>query len=413
MTAALLATRPLHFRRTIRTRLTLAYTLLMLVLAGVTLLALYLFMRWAPTYEFPTTTSPHQATGAAQLTPVPVAAPSNVLTPAPGKGLVVRSTDTLLSTLLFASAAALAVLVCAAAGLGWIATGRMLRPLHDITVAARRAGSGRLDHRIALPGPQDELKELSDTFDAMLARLEQAFHAHQRFAANASHELRTPLATTQAVLDVALADPDGHDVAALARKLRVANRQSLDTVDALLDLADSAQGVLDGEIVDLAEAVCEAVAAVTDEARTAGIGLDAVLSHALVQADPVLLRQLLVNLMQNAVRHNTAGGTASVAVSVKDGSVTITVRNSGEVIPDAAIPLLTEPFYRRAGRTADTNGGPRGRGLGLALAATIAAAHGTQLVLIANARGGLTASVTFPLLNLTLGEVTSSDGGDR
>ena len=333
MSAASAIGPPLRFRRTIRTRLTLAYTLLMLVLAGVALLALYFFMRYAPTYEFPSGGTTQQAGSTPQLTAVPGAVvPHTVNTTATtAKGLVVvRSASTLLSTLLFASAGALTVLVCAAAGVGWIATGRMLRPLHEITVAARRAGSGRLDHRIALPGPQDELKELSDTFDAMLARLEQAFHAHQRFAANASHELRTPLATTQAVLDVALADPDGHDVSTLARKLRVANRQSLDTVDALLDLADSAQGVQDGEIVDIAEAVCEAVAAVTDEAREAGIGLDAVLTHAPVHADPVLLRQLLVNLLQNAVRHNSVGGTATVAVSVHDDSVTITVRNRSE-----------------------------------------------------------------------------------
>ena len=230
-----------------------------------------------------------------------------------------------------------------------------------VAVAARRASSGRLDHRIALAGPQDELKELSDTFDDMLARLEQAFHAHRRYAANASHELRTPLATTQAVLDVALADPDSHDVATLARKLRIANRQSLDTVDALLDLADSAQGDLDGEIVDIAEVVVEAVSTVTDEARDAGIGLDVVLAHAAVQADPVLLRQLLVNLLHNAVRHNTTGGTASAAVSVTNDSVTIRVRNSGQIIPHSAIPFLTEPFYRAAGRTAGPGHSPRSR----------------------------------------------------
>lgn len=268
-----------------------------------------------------------------------------------------------------------------------------------VAVAARLASSGRLDHRIALPGPQDELKELSDTFDDMLARLEQAFHAHRRFAANASHELRTPLATTQAVLDVALADPDSHDVATLARKLRIANRQSLDTVDALLDLADSAQGDLDGEIVDIAEVVVEAVSTVTDEAREAGIGLDVVLAHAAVQADPVLLRQLLVNLLHNAVRHNTAGGTASAAVSVTNGSVTIRVRNSGQIIPHSTIPFLTEPFYRAAGRTAGPGHSPRSRGLGLALAlaTTIATAHGTRLVLTPNTHGGLTAAITLPL----------------
>ena len=223
-------------RRTIRTRLTVTYTLLVLAVAGLLIAGIYAFMRYAPTYDFTPVPSP----GAATLTPVPGAKPTrvSVITAVPAT-FPVASVTSLLTTLLVGSLLTLAALAALASLAGWLITGRMLRPLREITAAARLAASGRLDHRLALTGPRDELTNLADTFDSMLARLERAFHAQQRFAVNASHELRTPLAAVQAVLDVALAESGDPAVTTLARKLRGLNSQSVRIVDTLLDLAEA------------------------------------------------------------------------------------------------------------------------------------------------------------------------------
>lgn len=378
-----------RYRWTIRRRLTLTYTALMLVFGLGLTTAVYLFMRYVPDYQF----------NSATLTEIPGARPSlDDITPgqAVPTGLVVNSTGDLLTTLLITSGVALMVLGCAAAAVGWLTTGRMLRPLNDITAAAKNAGSGLLDRRIALSGPQDELKDLSDTFDTMLARLEQAFHAHQRFAANASHELRTPLATTQAILDVAIADPDSHDVHTLATKLRLVNRQSIDTVDALLDLAETANSHTVGQNVDLAPVIHRTVSAITDEAAGAGVRVETLVQDCTVRADPVLMRQLILNLLQNAVRYNVCGGSITVTTALHDASVTVRVSNTGPHIAEEVLPLLTEPFYRGEGRTV-SNRAPRSRGLGLALTSAIATAHGADLALSANSGGGLTVGITLPL----------------
>jgi signal transduction histidine kinase len=312
-------------------------------------------------------------------------------------GIVVNSAADLLSTLLVVSVIALVVLGFAAAGIGWIVTGRMLRPLHEITAATRRVGAGALDHRIALTGPRDELKDLADTFDAMLARLEQAFQSHRRFAANASHELRTPLATAQAMLDVAIADPDSHDVSVLARKLREVNRQSVDVVDALLDLADLDHTSVQREGVELTGLIREAVASVAPEAAVASVEFELELSQeCTVWAATTLLRQMLLNLLHNAVRHNVPRGVVQVTTAVHGGAVTLSIRNGGTPVAPDVLPFLTEPFFRIGGRTGHV-GRTRGRGLGLAIAAGIATAHGTRLRLTANPGGGLTAEITLPI----------------
>ncbi|MFD4787869.1 sensor histidine kinase [Streptomyces sp. NPDC058459] len=361
----------------------------MLSLTGLALAmiaAIYLFMSHFPSYGFRDsgTTAPAEPSFPADVPPG-----TDPLLPSE---LVVDSKVDLLTTLLIVSGCALVVHVVLAAGVGWLATGRVLRSLQQITATARRTSAGRLDQRIALRGPQDELKDLSDTLDGMLARLERAFHAHQRFAANASHELRTPLATMQAVLDVAIADPDAHDVRALATKLRTVNRRSIDTVDALLDLADAEQGHINAQRFDLAPMVGEVMADVRAEAAQATVRLKTHVPSHMVTADPVLLRQLVLNLVQNAVRHNIPGGTVTVTARAGHATITLRVSNTGRVIPSDVMPLLTEPFYRGAGRTISD---PRGRGLGLALAASIAAAHRTDLVLTADPRGGLTAEITL------------------
>jgi two-component system sensor histidine kinase VanS len=231
----------------------------------------------------------------------------------------------------------------------------------------------------------------------MLARLEQAFQSHRRFAANASHELRTPLATVQAVLDVAIADPGSQDVRVLARKLREVNRQSIDVVDALLDLADLDHTSVQREGIELMGLIREAVASVASEAAVASVGFELDLSQeCVVWAAATLLRQMLLNLLYNAVRHNVVHGVVKVTTAVHDGAVTLSIRNGGAPVSPDVLPFLAEPFFRIGGRTSHV-GRTRGRGLGLAIAAGIATAHGTQLRLTANPGGGLTAEITLPI----------------
>lgn len=377
---------PLVGRWTIRARLTLTYSVLMVVVASLMVVAVYLFMSYAPSYDFPVLMevqgSPPETTA--------MVAPS---APSDAGPIVIRSKSDVLTTLLISSLVALVVIAGLAAAFGWFVTGRLLRPLHGITTAARLASTGRLDHRIARPGPADELKVLADTFDVMLARLEQSMHTYQRFAANASHELRTPLATTQALLDLAITDPDDQDVRALAASLRTINSRSIDTVDALFDLADAAETDRRREPVELRDLAGQALTAVTAEAAANRIELSVSCVDHMLAGDPVLLRQLLINLLQNAVRYNHPGGTVRLTTVVQDGGVTLQVSNSGPIVPAETVPMLTEPFYRGAGRAA--TGARRGHGLGLALASTIVTVHGGKLSITANPDGGLTVTVLF------------------
>lgn len=350
-------------------------------------------MRYAPTYHF----APISTSGQQTLTPVPGATPTHVIL---GKArpatFPVTSRTGLLNTLLTGSLITLVVLAVLASAAGWLITGRTLRPIRDITSAARLAAAGRLDHRLALTGPRDELTDLADTFDGMLARLEHVFEAQRRFAVNASHELRTPLAATQAVLDVALAeaaDRGDRTVTDLGRQLRRLNSQSVRIVDTLLDLAHVENAELVTEAVAVPDMVAQALSDIEAEARVHRIQIDSRVPDCRVLAEPTLLTQLVRNLVQNAVRHNHHGGTITVdATLAADDKVRLRIQNTGAVIDPQALPLLTEPFYSARGRASRS-----GHGLGLALAQAIAYAHGTQLVLAAGAGGGLTATIELPL----------------
>lgn len=386
-------------RRTIRTQLTVTYTLLALAVAGLLVAGIYAFMRYAPTYHF----APVVSRDAVTLTPVHGATPDLSSAILAKSALQVGSRTGLLDTLLVGSLLTLAALAVLASAAGWLITGRMLRPLREITMAARLATSGRLDHRLALTGPRDELTDLADTFDSMLARLERAFEAQRRFAVNASHELRTPLAATQAVLDVALAESDDPTVATLARKLRGLNSQSVRIVDTLLDLADAENADFVSEAVDLPALVAQALSDIEADASAKRIRVDAQLPGCGVLGEPTLLMQLVRNLVENAVRHNHLGGVVLVdARLAADDKVILRIQNTGPMIEPEMLPLLTEPFYRAQGRTRSSSG-RAGHGLGLALAQAIASAHGTQLVLAAGDPGGLTATIELPLQVSTAG----------
>jgi signal transduction histidine kinase len=277
-------------------------------------------------------------------------------------------------------------------GIGYLLAGRVLRPLQQITSTAQRLSAEQLDARIALPGPEDELKQLADTFDAMLDRLQASFEAQRRFVADASHELRTPLAVMRTEVDVALADPDAtaDDLRAAALVVRDATMRADRLVDSLLLLARSDRLAVDGlplrERVELPEVSAAALAAVAREAEERHIVLTSSYAPAAVYGDRGLLERLAGNLVENGVRHNVLGG--EVRVTVRPGLVH--VENTGPEIRLQDVRRLAEPFERLH---RDSTG--PGAGLGLSIVRAVADAHGARLELAPRAGGGLLAEVGF------------------
>ncbi|MDT0115387.1 HAMP domain-containing sensor histidine kinase [Microbacterium sp. PRF11] len=286
-----------------------------------------------------------------------------------------------------------AVFALAVIGLagGWLVSGLMLRPLRRITDAARAVRDGDLAHRVELPGRRDELTDLADTFDAMLARVEETLDEQKRFAANASHELRTPHATMRTLLEVARADPAGVDLERLLHRLDLTNERAIRLTEALLALAratrEDALTLEPAEVDDLVEAV------VTETDR-AGVDLAVVgASGGVARVDQTLVRHAVTNLVRNAVVHNVPGGWVRVAVSGEPDEVIVDVLNSGEELSRELVATLPEPFVRGAGRT---RGRADGTGLGLAIVASVARAHRGRLELWPRAGGGLHARLRLP-----------------
>lgn len=301
----------------------------------------------------------------------------------------------LLSSIMRSAVGALALLVVLSGTVGWILAGRMLRPLSSMNAAAKRAASGDLSQRLALSGPRDEIHDLADTFDNMLASLERSFSVHRRFAANASHELRTPLATTQTMIDVALSDPQAsaEDLRTVLTRVLETNRANRETIDALLDLADAQSGKLAREDVDIEATVRDALGVIAPEVAERDLRVSTHLRAIQVQGDPVLLRQSVSNLLRNAARYNVDGGRITVGMARLDDGVRLTIRNDGPVVPEDKVDSLREPFVRGEGR-GRTRGS--GHGLGLAIVTAVATAHGGRLGLSANPTGGLTAVLELP-----------------
>jgi signal transduction histidine kinase len=290
---------------------------------------------------------------------------------------------------------ALVVATAVALLLGWIAAGRVLRPLRAITVHARHASAATLGDRIGLRGPPDELKELADTIDDMLARLEAAFAAQRRFAAEASHELRTPLAIIRAEADVALGAPDATErERRLADSVRDAVDRSERLVDGLLALARSESTLRDDARVDLAELVGDVVGEQARAASAAGVALDLDLGAATVAGDRTLLWRMVGNLVENAIRYNRSGGWVRVAAATEGGEAVVRVENSGPVVEPTVVAELFEPFRRGA---RDRRGQPSGHGLGLAIVRSVVAVHGGSVAAAAPAEGGLTVVTRFPI----------------
>ncbi len=294
-----------------------------------------------------------------------------------------------LSHLLQYSLITLGVVVALAAILGWIFSGRALRPVHRITTAARAASEHNLSARVAPTGPRDELRELAETFDEMLGRLQGAFEGQQRFIANASHELRTPLAVMRATVDVVLGNPDSTpgDLRAMGEDIRAAVEHAEHLTSALLILARNERGLTVREETDLATVT-------EDVLDTAGLGdrrVHATLEPAVISGDPVLAERLIANLVENAVRYNLPAGDIWISTRTMAGSSQLAVANTGPVISPAEAGRIFQPFQRLSDRTSHD-----GSGLGLAIVASIAAIHGGAATARPRDDGGLSVTVTIP-----------------
>ena len=297
--------------------------------------------------------------------------------------------DLTLSRLLQYSLITLAVVIALAAILGWVAAGRALRPVHQITTAARAASEHNLSARVAPTGPRDELRELAETFDEMLGRLQAAFEGQQRFIANASHELRTPLAVMRATVDVVLSNPDSTpgDLRAMGEDVRAAVEHAEHLISALLILARNERGLTVREETDLATVAED----VLDTASLGDRQVHTTLAPAVISGDPVLAERLIANLVDNAVRYNLAAGDIWISTRTIAGSSQLTVASTGPRISLADAIRIFQPFQRLSDRTSHD-----GAGLGLAIVASIAAIHGGTVTACPREDGGLSVTVTIP-----------------
>ncbi|MEV6294352.1 HAMP domain-containing sensor histidine kinase [Streptomyces sp. NPDC051896] len=390
-------------RPTIRIRLTLLYGGMFLI-AGILLLSIiYLLAAQAistgnqPLFKIVSGTNIRvtsdncPAITAINSNPVPLSDFNEVIA-----HCVDQQRQAALDDLLSRSLLALLGLAVIAFAFGYAMAGRVLSPLGRITRTARQVAGSDLSRRIELDGPDDELKELADTFDDMLERLQRAFTAQQRFVGNASHELRTPLAINRTLLEVHLSDPNAPvELQQLGKTLLATNERSEQLVEGLLLLARSDNQIVERGPVDLAEVATQAVDQVHAEAEAKGVKIRGERKPAVVQGNGVLLERVALNLVQNAVRYNVAeDGWVEVTTEVQHGQAVLTVTNTGPVVPAYEIDNLFEPFRRlRTERT----GSDKGVGLGLSIVRSVARAHGGHIVAQPREGGGLVMRVTMPL----------------
>jgi signal transduction histidine kinase len=389
-----LASRARPPRHTVRLRLTLLYGCLFL-LTGAGLLAI--------TYALVDNklSSPIRTSGGSLP---PTAGAGIVLGPAPASFRAQQAAD--LHQLLIQSGIALAITAAASVGLGWLVAGRVLRPIQTMTATTRRISERSLHERLALTGPRDDVTDLGDTIDGLLARLEAAFDSQRRFVANASHELRTPLMVTQTVLQVALADP-----AITLDSLKAACDEVLDTgkeqaqlIDALLTLARSQRGLDHQEPFDLAAVASDALEGTRTAAAAKALTFEATLDYAPLLGDPRLARTLVSNLLDNAIRYNQLGGRVEILTTTHAGHSLLRVTNTGPLIPDDQVDRLLQPFQRLDSHRSNDRDG---LGLGLSIVAAVASAHGADLTVKPRNTGGLNIRVRFPR------PLTTTNDGDR
>jgi signal transduction histidine kinase len=309
------------------------------------------------------------------------------------------------NALLLYSGIALGIMAVLSVALGWFAAGRALRPLRRITAAARRISATNLHERLALEGPDDDLRELADTIDGLFTRLDMSFDAQRQFVANASHELRTPLARSRTLLEVALRDPgaSSESLRTACDRVLAAGAEQERLIEALLMLARGQRGIARREPLDLAAITRDVLAARGTEVAARGLAMEVTLAPALMAGDFALSERAVANLIDNALRHNVADGTVWVTVDTRDDRVVLRVANTGPVIPPGQVGSLLLPFRRagsvgRAPRTRAVRpgrGSDDGLGLGLSIVQAIAVAHGAALSIVARPDGGLAAELSF------------------
>jgi signal transduction histidine kinase len=311
----------------------------------------------------------------------------------PGAGDNSRFITNLPEVLLY-SGIALAVLAAASVALGWLVADRALRPLRAITATAGEISATDLARRLEVTGAYDEFSDLGKTLDGLLSRLEAAFDSQRQFIANASHELRTPLTAERTVLQVAVADPEASAETlryACLQVLRLGEQQE-HLIDALLTLASSHRGLRKRETVDLAAIAGSVIGARAEAAAERGLTLDAHLDQAVADGDPDLAESLIANLIDNAIRHNVAGGQIRVATAARADRASIEISNTGPVVPPGEVARLFEPFQQLDRQRARLS---TGHGLGLAIVAAIAAAHNATVDASPGTEGGLDITVGF------------------
>jgi signal transduction histidine kinase len=370
---------------TVRLRLTLLYGGLFLVSGAVLLAITYLLFR--------------RSTGVNLI--VPTGQPQNLtqharrIVESKYAGLEAAHAESL-HQLLVQSGIALAIMTVVSIALGWLVAGRVLRPLRAMTATTRQISERNLHERLALAGPRDELKDLADTVDGLLARLEAAFGAQQRFVANAAHELRTPLTLWRALLEETLTDPAAtiDSFRATSRRLLALGKEQELLLESLLTLASSERGLDRREPFDLAAVVAIVLRDPPLEAGAADVRIDSEIAPAPAAGNAALAEQLVRNLIDNAVLHNVPGGQVRIKAGTEAGDAFLSIANDGPVIPPAEVDRLFEPFRRLAPDR--TSPGDDHHGLGLSIVRAIATAHHATLLAEARPEGGLAVEVRFP-----------------
>jgi signal transduction histidine kinase len=383
-------------RRTIRLRLTAVYGGLFLVCGAALLTITYFLVKRQYTGNFFLSSGKAGVIGVVGDASTPASAvPVTGVAPSPDEVIAAAraQSNAALHQLLIQSGIALAIMAVLSIWLGWLMAGRALRPLRTITNAAREISASNLHRRLALEGPDDELRQLGNTFDGLLERLETTFDAQRRFVSNASHELRTPLTLARALVEVALADPNAtvETLRTTCEQVLAAGEQQERLIEALLTLSRGQRGLDHREPVDLAAIVTEALERLDHD----GLTIEATLDRARTSGDTRLIERLVANLLANAVQHNVPDGWIDVDTDTGRDRALITVTNSGPVVPAEEVDRLFQPFQRLGTeRTAATDGGRLG--LGLSIVQAIATAHSADLTALARPDGGLQIEVGFP-----------------
>jgi signal transduction histidine kinase len=386
---------------TIRLRLTLAYGGLFLCSAAALLGATYVLVHHQYTGSFFISSGRQAVVGfqssrgvtitQRDIGSVPVG--PNAFAPSPKLALAAAQaqSNAALHQLFLDSAIALALMAVLSLWLGWVIAGRALRPLRTITETARDISASNLHRRLALGGPDDELKRLGTTFDGLLARLETSFDAQRQFVANASHELRTPLTLERTLLELALTDPNASvdSFRHTCEQLLAVGEQQERLIEALLTLSRSQRGLDSRQPLDLAAIAATAAAAANHD----GLTLDTTLQPAQTTGNPRLVERLVANLISNAIRHNIPGGDVILTTRTRDGRALLTVTNTGPEIPPSELERIFQPFQRLHPARTDNSDG---LGLGLSIVQAIANAHEATITTHAPADGGLDLHVSFP-----------------